>query len=417
MPLSATSMLRLLCVYGTISLGTVAFSQASTESQNLTKVATKTPPPTLAQILADMKAKAIALKTQATTLNATIAKKKVAESSEALNTPVEIAPKPTEQSDEEVAVSQETASAPLVIVVELDAEVAPEVAPPAEPTPEADPATTDDPDLGMDPVAQPDPIAEPVTDPVAEALSEVPMDPPSESEPTIELVIEIAPEGDPAITAELQSSEGATAQPLVMSLVVLDPFANPATFLAEIARRYSAHFGSKPISAPVNIFDFDDFSIELQRWSQKQNRILCQPVAWTVRVIRTEASKNSSERVLVSCQAVSADGAIVGDPFIAEMDRSSTADMIQANPRATIFTLEGTIDSRLAFSAEHEADGEWTRSGAFVAPYCVSNWVVNGQRLSLATATATPDAEIAVEIDEQPTESAEKPTEVSPSDE
>jgi hypothetical protein len=170
------------------------------------------------------------------------------------------------------------------------------------------------------------------------------------------------------------------------SVITSDPFQNPNTLLLEMSQRYAERFSKAPTLTPDRTLDFDDFSLNLQRWATAQNRILCQPIDWPVIVLRTQPSKKSVDKIVLYCQAVDANGSNLGNPFHAEMDRSPTSELIQSSPKGTIFQLVGDIDPCLEFSAEHETDGSWNRSGTFVAPYCVSHWVVIGKQLTSNTA-------------------------------
>jgi len=170
------------------------------------------------------------------------------------------------------------------------------------------------------------------------------------------------------------------------SAITSDPFQNPNTLLLEMSQRYAERFGTTPALTPDRTLDFDDFSITLRKWAVAQNRILCQAINWSVTVLRTEPSQKASDKIILTCQAVDANGSNVGDSFHAEMDRSPTSELVRSSPKGTIFQLVGDIDPRIDFSAEHETDGSWNRSGTFVAPYCVSHWVVIGKELTSNTA-------------------------------
>jgi len=170
------------------------------------------------------------------------------------------------------------------------------------------------------------------------------------------------------------------------SAITSDPFQNPNTLLIEMSRRYAARFGTTPTLTPDRTLDFDDFSITLRKWAVAQNRILCQAINWSVTVLRTEPSQKASDKIILTCQAVDANGSNIGDSFHAEIDRSPTSELVRSSPKGTIFQLVGDIDPRIDFSAEHETDGSWNRSGTFVAPYCVSHWVVIGKELTSNTA-------------------------------
>ena len=170
------------------------------------------------------------------------------------------------------------------------------------------------------------------------------------------------------------------------SAITSDPFQNPNTLLLEMSQRYVERFGTTPALRPDRTLDFDDFSITVRKWAVGQNRILCQTINWPVTVLRTEPSQKASDKIILTCQAVDANGSNVGESFHAEIDRSPTSELVRSSPKGTIFQLVGDIDPRIDFSAEHETDGSWNRSGTFVAPYCVSHWVVIGKELTSNTA-------------------------------
>ena len=168
--------------------------------------------------------------------------------------------------------------------------------------------------------------------------------------------------------------------------LISNPFESPETLLVEMSQRYAERFGTTPTLTPDRTLDFDDFSITLRKWAVAQNRILCQTINWPVTVLRTEPSQKASDKIILTCQAVDANGSNVGDSFHAEIDRSPTSELVRSSPNGTIFQLVGAIDPRIDFSAEHETDGSWNRSGTFVAPYCVSHWVIIGKELTSNTA-------------------------------
>ena len=174
------------------------------------------------------------------------------------------------------------------------------------------------------------------------------------------------------------------------SAITSDPFQNPNKLLLEMSQRYAERFGTTPALTPDRTLDFDDFSITLRKWAVAQNRILCQAINWSITVLRTEPSQKASDKIILTCQAVDANGSNVGDSFHAEIDRSPTSELVRSSPKGTIFQLVGDIDPRIDFSAEHETDRAWNRSGTFVAPYCVSHWVVIGKQL---TSNTTPSVE------------------------
>lgn len=204
-----------------------------------------------------------------------------------------------------------------------------------------------------------------------------------------------------------QSSETAT-EVVVVAVAVEDPFSNPAAFRAELGRRYAERFGSAASHQPISTFDFDDFSLSMSRWSTSQNRILSQPIDWTVRVVRTGASKRGSEQLLLVCQAVDDDQKVVGNEFQVEIDRSTTDQIVRSNPRGTLFQLAGVIDPKISFSGEHAKDDTWHRTGTFVGPYCVSNWIIEGQHL-------TPRTQPSIEQPVDSATQADVPSEPSPS--
>ena len=168
--------------------------------------------------------------------------------------------------------------------------------------------------------------------------------------------------------------------------LISNPFESPETLLVEMSQRYAERFGTTPALTPDRTLDFDDFSITLRKWAVAQNRILCQAINWSVTVLRTEPSQKASDKIILTCQAVDANGSNVGDSFHAEIDRSPTSELVRSSPKGTIFQLVGDIDPRIDFSAEHETDRSWNRSGTFVAPYCVSHWVIIGKELTSNTA-------------------------------
>jgi len=194
------------------------------------------------------------------------------------------------------------------------------------------------------------------------------------------------PELEVTISNDRQDSEKNLHAIQPVTALTSNPFESPEKLHLEMTQRYIERFGTAPTLTPDRTLDFDDFSITLRKWASAQNRILCQPINWPVTVLRTEPSKKASDKMTLTCQAVDANGSNVGDPFNAEMDRSPTSELVRSSPNGTIFQLVGDIDPRIDFSAEHETDGSWNRSGTFVAPYCVSHWVVIGKQLTSNTA-------------------------------
>ena len=197
-------------------------------------------------------------------------------------------------------------------------------------------------------------------------------------------------ENDPEIVSPISNDSHDSEKKLDRNqpsqALISNPFESPETLLVEMSQRYAERFGTTPALTPDRTLDFDDFSITLRKWAVAQNRILCQAINWSVTVLRTEPSQKASDKIILTCQAVDANGSNVGDSFHAEIDRSPTSELVRSSPKGTIFQLVGAIDPRIDFSAEHETDGSWNRSGTFVAPYCVSHWVVIGKELTSNTA-------------------------------
>ena len=197
-------------------------------------------------------------------------------------------------------------------------------------------------------------------------------------------------ENDPEIVSPISNDSHDSEKKLDRNqpsqALISNPFESPETLLVEMSQRYAERFGTTPALTPDRTLDFDDFSITLRKWASAQNRILCQAINWSVTVLRTEPSQKASDKIILTCQAVDANGSNVGDSFHAEIDRSPTSELVRSSPKGTIFQLVGDIDPRIDFSAEHETDGSWNRSGTFVAPYCVSHWVVIGKELTSNTA-------------------------------
>ncbi len=201
---------------------------------------------------------------------------------------------------------------------------------------------------------------------------------------------EAALENDPEIVSPISNDSHDSEKKLhgnqPFQALISNPFESPETLLVEMSQRYAERFGTTPTVTPDRTLDFDDFSITLRKWAVAQNRILCQSINWSVTVLRTEPSQKASDKIILTCQAVDANGSNVGDSFHAEIDRSPTSELVRSSPKGTIFQLVGDIDPRIDFSAEHETDRSWNRSGTFVAPYCVSHWVIIGKELTSNTA-------------------------------
>ena len=201
---------------------------------------------------------------------------------------------------------------------------------------------------------------------------------------------EAALENDPEIASPISNDSHDSEKKLhgnqPFQALISNPFESPETLLVEMSQRYAERFGTTPTVTPDRTLDFDDFSITLRKWAVAQNRILCQAINWSVTVLRTEPSLKASDKIILTCQAVDANGSNVGDSFHAEIDRSPTSELVRSSPKGTIFQLVGDIDPRINFSAEHETDRSWNRSGIFVAPYCVSHWVIIGKELTSNTA-------------------------------
>ena len=197
-------------------------------------------------------------------------------------------------------------------------------------------------------------------------------------------------ENDPEIVSPISNDSHDSEKKLDRNqpsqALISNPFESPETLLVEMSQRYAERFGTTPALTPDRTLDFDDFSITLRKWAVAQNRILCQAINWSVTVLRTEPSQKASDKIILTCQAVDANGSNVGDSFHAEIDRSPTSELVRSSPKGTIFQLVGDIDPRIDFSAEHETDRSWNRSGTFVAPYCVSHWVIIGKELTSNTA-------------------------------
>lgn len=409
MQFSALLSLRLLGTSGAILLASNSLSQSPSAPEDVKKTTEEVTAQSkaekdkaLAQSVADLKKQAKALQASVKALQATRAK----------------------QQDDAVKAKDSKADPVQPI-------------PPQESAPAADPAPTDEPATA--PAADPAPTDEPATAPAADespdtsAQAQILADIKAQSKALEERVkaleallekqskeltkaraektaatapqvsVKLSPATSPK-TAPATATATATAPTMTQTvtpsatnhgrltvtisaaeatdLVSSNPFESPTSLLAEMTRRYVERFGETPALTPANNLDFDDFSNSVRRWTIGQNRILCQPIDWNVRVLRMESSKQSSDKLLLLCQAVGADGTNVGDEFHAKMDRSPNFDLVKSSPKGTMFHLIGVIDPRLDFSAEHGSASSWSRDGVFVAPYCVSHWSVTGQKLT-----------------------------------
>ena len=409
MQFSALLSLRLLGTSGAILLASNSLSQSPSAPEDVKKTTEEVTAQSkaekdkaLAQSVADLKKQAKALQASVKALQATRAK----------------------QQDDAVKAKDSKADPVQPI-------------PPQESAPAADPAPTDEPATA--PAADPGPTDEPATAPAADespdtsAQAQILADIKAQSKALEERVkaleallekqskeltkaraektaatapqvsVKLSPATSPK-TAPATATATATAPTMTQTvtpsatnhgrltvtisaaeatdLVSSNPFESPTSLLAEMTRRYVERFGETPALTPANNLDFDDFSNSVRRWTIGQNRILCQPIDWNVRVLRMESSKQSSDKLLLLCQAVGADGTNVGDEFHAKMDRSPNFDLVKSSPKGTMFHLIGVIDPRLDFSAEHGSASSWSRDGVFVAPYCVSHWSVTGQKLT-----------------------------------
>jgi len=398
----------------------------------------------LAQSVADLKKQAKALQASVKALQATRAKQQddAVKAKDSKADPVQPIPPQESAPAADPAPTDEPATAPAADPAPTDE---PATAPAADPAPTdepatapaADPAPTDEPATA--PAADPAPTDEPATAPAADespdtsAQAQILADIKAQSKALEERVkaleallekqskeltkaraektaatapqvsVKLSPATSPK-TAPATATATATAPTMTQTvtpsatnhgrltvtisaaeatdLVSSNPFESPTSLLAEMTRRYVERFGETPALTPANNLDFDDFSNSVRRWTIGQNRILCQPIDWNVRVLRMESSKQSSDKLLLLCQAVGADGTNVGDEFHAKMDRSPNFDLVKSSPKGTMFHLIGVIDPRLDFSAEHGSASSWSRDGVFVAPYCVSHWSVTGQKLT-----------------------------------
>ncbi len=437
MQFSALLSLRLLGTSGAILLASNSLSQSPSAPEDVKKTTEEVTAQSkaekdkaLAQSVADLKKQAKALQASVKALQATRAKQQddAVKAKDSKADPVQPIPPQESAPAADPAPTDEPATAPAADPAPTDE---PATAPAADPAPTDEPATA--------PAADPAPTDEPATAPAADespdtsAQAQILADIKAQSKALEERVkaleallekqskeltkaraektaatapqvsVKLSPATSPK-TAPATATATATAPTMTQTvtpsatnhgrltvtisaaeatdLVSSNPFESPTSLLAEMTRRYVERFGETPALTPANNLDFDDFSNSVRRWTIGQNRILCQPIDWNVRVLRMESSKQSSDKLLLLCQAVGADGTNVGDEFHAKMDRSPNFDLVKSSPKGTMFHLIGVIDPRLDFSAEHGSASSWSRDGVFVAPYCVSHWSVTGQKLT-----------------------------------
>ncbi len=437
MQFSALLSLRLLGTSGAILLASNSLSQSPSAPEDVKKTTEEVTAQSkaekdkaLAQSVADLKKQAKALQASVKALQATRAKQQddAVKAKDSKADPVQPIPPQESAPAADPAPTDEPATAPAADPGPTDE---PATAPAADPAPTDEPATA--------PAADPAPTDEPATAPAADespdtsAQAQILADIKAQSKALEERVkaleallekqskeltkaraektaatapqvsVKLSPATSPK-TAPATATATATAPTMTQTvtpsatnhgrltvtisaaeatdLVSSNPFESPTSLLAEMTRRYVERFGETPALTPANNLDFDDFSNSVRRWTIGQNRILCQPIDWNVRVLRMESSKQSSDKLLLLCQAVGADGTNVGDEFHAKMDRSPNFDLVKSSPKGTMFHLIGVIDPRLDFSAEHGSASSWSRDGVFVAPYCVSHWSVTGQKLT-----------------------------------
>ena len=437
MQFSALLSLRLLGTSGAILLASNSLSQSPSAPEDVKKTTEEVTAQSkaekdkaLAQSVADLKKQAKALQASVKALQATRAKQQddAVKAKDSKADPVQPIPPQESAPAADPAPTDEPATAPAADPGPTDE---PATAPAADPAPTDEPATA--------PAADPAPTDEPATAPAADespdtsAQAQILADIKAQSKALEERVkaleallekqskeltkaraektaatapqvsVKLSPATSPK-TAPATATATATAPTMTQTvtpsatnhgrltvtisaaeatdLVSSNPVESPTSLLAEMTRRYVERFGETPALTPANNLDFDDFSNSVRRWTIGQNRILCQPIDWNVRVLRMESSKQSSDKLLLLCQAVGADGTNVGDEFHAKMDRSPNFDLVKSSPKGTMFHLIGVIDPRLDFSAEHGSASSWSRDGVFVAPYCVSHWSVTGQKLT-----------------------------------
>ena len=210
-------------------------------------------------------------------------------------------------------------------------------------------------------------------------------------------------------------AEGETTPPAAANPAPepVDPTASPTAMLAELERRYLDRFGASSGTGRVSAEELDTLAGEVSRWAMRQNSLLGQPVAWTVRVVRVEPSRQSAQRAVLVCRGLAPDQREeVSDDFRVELDADARELLRQHGPDAA-FVIHGRFDPRVSFSPEHQFAGPWHRKGHFVGPYCVSNWTVIGD--SIEAAAARESAEIAP-IEPAPAEIAPTPSDPTPAE-
>ena len=446
MSISSFLSLRLLCASGVIFMAAHSFAQEPTKepfkdggnppAQASDSVSKAKRDQALADSIANLKKQSKALQGNVTAMQATKAKQQddavKAKESREIPDSKPISPKqPAAATEPAAEPASEPAEEPATDLAPIDqpaTEPAPtdESAPAAEPEeePEADPAPTDE----SAPAAEPGPMddAKSILRAQQKILTEIKAQSKALEErvKVLESLVErqnvelakaraqktskptqptgvraketehdttgVELENDPEIVSPISNDSHDSEKKLDRNqpsqALISNPFESPETLLVEMSQRYAERFGTTPALTPDRTLDFDDFSITLRKWAVAQNRILCQAINWPVTVLRTEPSQKASDKIILTCQAVDANGSNVGDSFHAEIDRSPTSELVRSSPKGTIFQLVGDIDPRIDFSAEHETDRSWNRSGTFVAPYCVSHWVIIGKELTSNTA-------------------------------
>ena len=423
MQFSALLSLRLLGTSGAILLASNSLSQSPSAPEDVKKTTEEVTAQSkaekdkaLAQSVADLKKQAKALQASVKALQATRAKQQddAVKAKDSKADPVQPIPPQESAPAADPAPTDEPATAPAADPAPTDE---PATAPAADPAPTDEPATAPAADESPDTSAQAQILAdikaqskaleervkalEALLEKQSKELTKARAEKTAATAPQVS--VKLSPATSPK-TAPATATATATAPTMTQTvtpsatnhgrltvtisaaeatdLVSSNPFESPTSLLAEMTRRYVERFGETPALTPANNLDFDDFSNSVRRWTIGQNRILCQPIDWNVRVLRMESSKQSSDKLLLLCQAVGADGTNVGDEFHAKMDRSPNFDLVKSSPKGTMFHLIGVIDPRLDFSAEHGSASSWSRDGVFVAPYCVSHWSVTGQKLT-----------------------------------
>ncbi len=446
MSISSFLSLRLLCASGVIFMAAHSFAQEPTKepfkdggnppAQASDSVSKAKRDQALADSIANLKKQSKALQGNVTAMQATKAKQQddavKAKESREIPDSKPISPKqPAAATEPAAEPASEPAEEPATDLAPIDqpaTEPAPtdESAPAAEPEeePEAEPAPTDE----SAPAAEPEPMddAKSILRAQQKILTEIKAQSKALEErvKVLESLVErqnvelakaraqktskptqptgvraketehdttgVELENDPEIVSPISNDSHDSEKKLDRNqpsqALISNPFESPETLLVEMSQRYAERFGTTPALTPDRTLDFDDFSITLRKWAVAQNRILCQAINWSVTVLRTEPSQKASDKIILTCQAVDANGSNVGDSFHAEIDRSPTSELVRSSPKGTIFQLVGDIDPRIDFSAEHETDRSWNRSGTFVAPYCVSHWVIIGKELTSNTA-------------------------------